>query len=154
MPIKYSIVIADTSCFILLDKINELDLLQKVFKTVTTTKEIANEFNKPLPIWVTIQAATNQRYSELLEIEIDKGEASAIALALETNDSLLILDDQKARKLAERLNLKYTGTLGVLLKAKEREILPAIKPFLQKIQQTNFRFSEKVFDQILREAKE
>lgn len=45
----YSIVIADTSCFILLDKINELDLLQKVFKTVTTTKEIAKEFNKSLP---------------------------------------------------------------------------------------------------------
>lgn len=154
MPIKYSIVIADTSCFILLDKINELDLLQKVFKTVTTTKEIANEFNKPLPTWVTIQAATNHRYAELLEIEIDKGEASAIALALETNDSLLILDDQKARKLAERLKLKYTGTLGVLLKAKERDILPAIKPLLQKIQQTNFRFSEKVFSEILREANE
>jgi predicted nucleic acid-binding protein len=104
------IVIADTSCFILLDKISELDLLQKVFRTVTTTKEIANEFNKPLPSWVSIKAAANHRYTELLEIEIDKGEASAIALALETDDSLLILDDQKARKLAEKLRLNYTGT--------------------------------------------
>jgi len=154
MPKKFNIVIADTSCFILLDKISELDLLQKVFRTVTTTKEIANEFNKPLPSWVSIKAAANHRYTELLEIEIDKGEASAIALALETDDSLLILDDQKARKLAEKLRLNYTGTLGVLLKAQELGILPAVKPILQKIQQTNFRFSEKVFHEILREANE
>ena len=90
----------------------------------------------------------------MLEIEIDKGEASAIALALETDGSLLILDDQKARKLAERLNLNYTGTLGLLLKAKELQILPALKPLLQKIQQTNFRFSKKVLNVILREANE
>lgn len=151
---KYSIVIADTSCFILLDKINELELLQRLFGSVTTTKEIAVEFNKPLPRWVTIKSATNLRYSELLEIEIDRGEASAIALALETDDSLLILDDQKARKLAERLSLNYTGTLGLLLKAKELQILPALKPLLEKIQQTNFRFSEKVLNEILREANE
>lgn len=109
MQKKYSIVIADTSCFILLDKINELDILQKVFTTVTTTKEIASEFNKPLPSWVTVEAVNNHRYSEILEIEVDKGEASGIALALETDDSLLILDDQKARKLAERLNLNTLG---------------------------------------------
>lgn len=73
-----------------------------MFGNVTTTKEVANEFNKPLPGWVAIQSATNHRYSELLEIEIDKGKASAIALALETDDALLILDDQKARRIAEK----------------------------------------------------
>ncbi len=103
---------------------------------------------------MSIKAATNHRYSELLEIEIDKGEASAIALALETDDSLLILDDQKARKLAEKLSLNYTGILGILLKARELGMLPAIKPVLQKVQQTNFRFSEKVLSDILREANE
>lgn len=154
MQRKYSIVIADTSCFILLDKINELDLLQKVFGSVITTAEIAAEFNKPLPVWVSIKAATNHRYIELLEIEIDKGEASAMALALEVTDSLLILDDQRARKLAKKLSLNYTGTLGILLKTRELGILPAIKPLLQKIQMTNFRFSDKVLRDILREANE
>ncbi|MEK6782872.1 MAG: DUF3368 domain-containing protein [Bacteroidota bacterium] len=151
---RYSVVIADTSCFILLDKINELDLLQKVFGSITTTNEIATEINKPLPQWVSIQSATNHRYSELLVIEVDKGEASAIGLALEIDNSLLILDDQKARKLAERLNLNYTGTLGILLKAKELGILSAIGPLFQKIQQTNFRFSEKVLKDILQVADE
>jgi predicted nucleic acid-binding protein len=154
MPKKYSGVIADTSCFILLDKIGELELLQKVFGSIATTHEIAKEFNKPLPSWVNIQSAANPRYSELLELEVDKGEVSAIGLALEIDDSFLILDDQKARRLAEKLNLNYTGTLGILLKARQFGIVPLLKPLLEKIQQTNFRFSEKVFAEILKEASE
>lgn len=54
----------------------------------------------------------------LLELQIDKGESSAIALALEIPESTLILDDFKARKIADKLGLTYTGTLGVILKAK------------------------------------
>ncbi|MBI1767977.1 MAG: DUF3368 domain-containing protein [Bacteroidetes bacterium] len=151
---KYSVVIADTSCFILLSKIDQLDLLQKVFGSVSTTKEIAIEFKEPLPIWVIIQSAKNQRYHQLLEIEVDKGEASAIALALEDEDSLLILDDAKARTLATSLNLDFTGTLGVLLKAKQLEVISNIKPLLEKIQKTNFRFSERILNDILKEANE
>jgi predicted nucleic acid-binding protein len=154
MPKKYSVVIADTSCFILLDKINEFDLLQKIFGSVSTTEEIAAEFNKPLPDWIKIQSVANQRYSQLLEIEVDKGEASAIALALEEKDPLLILDDAKARKLAASLNLDFTGTLGVLLKAKQLGVISGIKPLLEKIQQTNFRFSERILSDILKEADE
>jgi predicted nucleic acid-binding protein len=48
----FSAVIADASCFILLDKINELSLLQSLFKTITSSLEIAKEFGKPLPEWV------------------------------------------------------------------------------------------------------
>ena len=87
-------------------------------------------------------------------MEMDKGEASAIALALENEKSLLILDDSKARKLALRLKLDYTGTLGILLKGKELGIVSSIKPLLLQIQQTNFRFSEKVLMAILAEANE
>ncbi|HMI67766.1 MAG TPA: hypothetical protein VK517_17110 [Cyclobacteriaceae bacterium] len=53
-----------------MDKISEFDLLQKLFGTVTTTLEISDKFNKPLPGWVTIKSAANHRYIELLEIEI------------------------------------------------------------------------------------
>lgn len=151
---KYSVVIADTSCFILLDKINQLSLLQKVFGRVTTTHTIAAEFGKALPDWITTESPVNRHYTQLLEMEIDKGEASAIALALENEKSLLILDDSKARKLALRLKLDYTGTLGILLKGKELGIVSSIKPLLLQIQQTNFRFSEKVLMDILAEANE
>ena len=154
MQQEYSIVIADTSCFILLSKINEIEVLHQIFSTVVTTKEIAEEFGKPLPAWVSINIVENKNYQKILETEIDKGEASALALAMEEKKSLLILDDLKERKFAEKLHLNYTETLGVSLKAKEKGVFKNIKPILQKIQTSNFRFSEKGYCDILKEANE
>lgn len=85
---------------------------------------------------------------------MDKGEASAIALALEVEKALLILDDFKARVLADKLQLNYTGTLGIILKAKEIGVFKTIRPIFEKIQKTNFRFSEKILKEILKEANE
>lgn len=67
---EYEVVIADTSCFILLDKIDEIELLKKVFSSITTTETIATEFRKPLPQWVNILPVQNKPYQHLLEIEI------------------------------------------------------------------------------------
>jgi predicted nucleic acid-binding protein len=154
MQQEYNIVIADTSCFILLDKIDELNILQRLFGTVTTTEEIAIEFRKELPNWVHVKSVSNKEYQHLLLLEVDNGEASAIALSIEEGQALLIVDDNKARKLAAKLNIAYTGTLGVLLKAKQVGIIGSIKPLIEKIQLTNFRFSEKNYREILFLAKE
>ena len=154
MPQEYNVVIADTTCFILLDKIGKLDLLKQVFTNITTTKTIALEFGKPLPEWINILPVTNINYQEILEIEVDAGEASAIALSFEFENPLLILDDFKARKLATKLNLPFTGTFGILLKAKNKGVISAIKPIAELIQQTNFRFSDTVLKSILMEANE
>ena len=148
------IIIADTSCFILLDKIDYLEILQKLFGQVTTTTEVLVEFGKSLPEWVTIENVKDKNQQKLLEAEIDKGEASAIALAMENTNSLLILDDYKARKTAARYGLQFTGTLSVFLKAKEENVIPTIRPILERIQQTDFRFTEKIFLDILKEANE
>ena len=87
-------------------------------------------------------------------MQIDKGEASAIALALETQNCTIILDDYKARKIADRLGISFTGTIGVIIKAKLRGIIPSIKPFIEKIKQTDFRLSAEVELQALKEANE
>jgi len=154
MQQEYSIVIADTSCFILLDKIGELNILQRVFRVVTTTEEIATEFGIALPQWVHVKAVSNREYLHLLQLEVDNGEASAIALSIEEGSALLILDDNKARKLAEKLGLLYTGTLGILLKAKQTGAIKSIKPLIDKIQRTNFRLSERLYKEILLLANE
>jgi len=52
-------------------------------------------------------------------MDLDKGEASAIALSLEMDNSILIIDDLKGRNVAERLNLRYSGTFGLILRAKQ-----------------------------------
>jgi len=81
---------------------------------------------------------------------VDPGEASVIALAKEFEDSLLLLDDLKARKLARRLNLKITGTLGVIHKAKQLGIIDSVKPLINKLLETDFRISEKIITEILK----
>jgi predicted nucleic acid-binding protein len=87
-------------------------------------------------------------------MQIDKGESSAIALALETPSSTVILDDYKARKIADQLRIPYTGTIGVIIKAKLKRIIPSIKPLLEKIKQTDFRISPEIELQALKEANE
>jgi len=116
----YSAVIADSSCFILLDKIDRLSLLQKLFKTVTTSPEIAKEFGKPLPEWVQIKSVQDKNFQTAMFLEVDLGEATAIALATENQPALLIIDDLKGRKLAKRLHLPISGTLGANPNSQER----------------------------------
>jgi len=91
---------------------------------------------------------------QILELQLDKGESSAIALALEIPNSTLILDDYKARKIAENLGLNFTGTIGIIIKAKLENIIPSIKPLLEKIKQTNFRISPEIELQAYKEARE
>jgi predicted nucleic acid-binding protein len=148
------IIISDTSCLIILNKIGELDLLRQLYNTVTITHDILLEYGEQLPDWIEVQQAKDQYRQQLLEMQIDKGEASAIALALETADSTVILDDWKARRLAERLGLSVTGTLGVIIRAKNTGLIPSIKPYLEKIRETNFRISEELEQIALKEANE
>ena len=152
MQKEYEVVIADTSCLILLDKIGELNLLRSIFGRVIVTREIAMEFGSDLPEGVTIRRIEKLDIQNAFDLDI--GEASAIILALELKSVLLILDDFKARKVAEKMGLNITGTLGLFLKAKQLNIISTIRPLLERIQQTNFRYSQKVFDQILTMAGE
>lgn len=148
-----SIVITDTSCFVLLEKINALHVLQKLFITILTTPEIADEYGAPLPDWVSIKPANQSLKSKFLQY-VDPGEASAIALASEISCDYLILDDMAARKLAEKLGLPIKGTLGVLLMAKQQGVIPLLRPYLDIIQQTNFRLSQHLVDGFIKEANE
>jgi predicted nucleic acid-binding protein len=154
MPRNYSAVIADASCFILLDKIESLPLLQSLFKTIFTSSEVAEEFGKPLPEWVQIKTVQDKNFQSALFLQVDAGEASAIALAAENQPSLLIIDDLKGRRLAQKLNLNITGTLGLILTARKEGILPQIKPLFDRIQSTNFRISPSLLQRILEQAGE
>lgn len=139
-----AIIIADTSCLILLSKIGELDLLQLLADQVYITSVIKSEFGIALPDWIQIKDPAPTIFQNLLEKEIDAGEISAILLAMETPSSLIIMDDQRGRKVAQRLNLRFSGTLGLFLQAKMKGAIQKISPILEKIRKTNFRIDEQV----------
>ena len=146
----HKIVISDTSSLILFHKIGEFDLLRKVYDIIVTTPEVAEEFSEQLPEWIKIERVKDKKYQEFLETQVDLGEASAIALAKEMDNPLLLLDDLKARKLATKLNLKFTGTLGVINKAKQIGVINEVKPLIDKLLSTNFRISENIINELLR----
>lgn len=147
-------IISDTSCLILLDKIQELQLLQKLFKTIIITQIVADEFGTPLPEWISIQNPKDKNNVIMLEASLDKGEASAIALALEQKDCLLIIDEVKGRKLARSLGLIITGTLGIIAEAKKAGYISSVRTLLEKIKQTNFRLSQELEKEILSQSEE
>ena len=67
-------VIADTTCFIVLSDIDELDLLQKVYTEIITTHTIAEEFGAVLPSWVQVTSPKDKVREVELSQQVDKGE--------------------------------------------------------------------------------
>lgn len=144
------IVISDTSTLILFHKIDEFNLLKEVYGELLTTPEIAQEFNESLPDWIKVVSVSDKKYQTFLHTQVDFGEASAIALASEHEDVLLLLDDLKARKLATQLKFRITGTLGIIHKAKQLGIIEKVKPLIDKLLLTDFRIAENIVEEILK----
>lgn len=80
---------------------------------------------------------------------VDIGEASTLTLGIEIKNSLMILDDLKARRLAKRLQLNYTGTLGTLVKARQQGILQSLSDALNKLKNQGFRLSKDLEEELL-----
>jgi len=147
-------IISDSSCLIALENIGMLDLLKHLYGNIIISREVATEYGSKLEKWMTVRDITNKTYLRILSGIVDEGEASAIALYFEIKDSTLILDDLRARNLARDLGIKYTGLMGVLIKAKQKKLIGAVKPVLIKLEANNFRISENLKHSILKLSKE
>jgi predicted nucleic acid-binding protein len=70
---------------------------------------------------------------------LDPGEVGVLALAVsQTDDATLLLDDREAREAASILGFEHPGVLGILLAAKEPGIVPAVRPFVERLQRRYF----------------
>ena len=147
-------IIADTSCLILLTKIGRLDLLPRLFDGCRITPAVAAEYGLAIPTWLEIQAPTARLPAMLLTRSIHVGEHSALALALELPGSLLVLDDEPARRLAQKLQLRFTGTVGLLALAKARGLLLNIRPVVAELRAAGMWLSDAVAERVCRAAGE
>ncbi|WP_053180393.1 DUF3368 domain-containing protein [Sunxiuqinia dokdonensis] len=148
------IIVSDTSCLILLEKIGRIALLESLFGKITVTSVIADEFGKTLPDFIEIEDAEDKKYQQILENILDAGEASAIALALEKDDCLLIMDESKGRREAKQLKIKLTGTVGILIFAKEKGLIQSVTEIIEQIRRTDFRISETLIQEAKRKSNE
>ncbi len=120
-----------------------------MFSNISVTQEIQIEFGGELPEWITIKKVEDVKRQNILELDLDSGEASAIALALENEQVLLLIDEKKGRGIAKKLGLVVMGTLGVIIKAKDKQLIDSIRTQIDKLQEVNFRISERLVNQVI-----
>ena len=89
-----------------------------------------------------------------LVADLGPGETGVLLLALEGNDPVVILDDALARRHAESLGIRLTGTLGILLDAKRRGLVPAVAPLVGDLQRLGFSLSDQTRRAFLRMVRE
>lgn len=149
------ITIMDTSCLIMFHKIGAMHIPKELYPQIRITEPIRKEFGNDLPSWIVTLPYSSASIDKLQEFQLDSGEKSAFALALDhLQNHLLILDDKKARNIGRQLGLNITGTLGVLVKAKRKGLIEYLSPYIQKLLDSNFRLSNKVINEALREVNE
>ncbi|MEM6345292.1 MAG: DUF3368 domain-containing protein [Bacteroidota bacterium] len=148
------IIIADASPLIALEDIGELDILHRLYGEILITDLVRNEIHASLPPWIKISDEYDPQQKQLLELELDAGEASAIALAIAKQPKRLIIDEIKGRSVAKRLGLSVIGTLGIIILAKEKGVIQSGKLILQKLEQHGFWISAKLKQQIIKRLKE
>ena len=136
------IVIADASCLIALDNVSEIELLNKLYKQIFVTPEVAGEVGDSLPDWVDTRSSSNRTLIDQLSATLEIGEATSIALALEMDDCVLIIDEKKGRRTAMELGIEITGTFGVLKRGLEDGLIVEPETIVQRLETAGFRISD------------
>jgi uncharacterized protein len=160
------LIVSNTSPLSNLAVIGELLLLQTIYPTILIPPIVQIELmrlpeTQPLISahiangWLKIQSPNNLQLLQTLNQSLDPGEAAAIALAFELNADRLLIDERLGRIIATQYNIKIRGILGILVNAKDQELIPDIQPILDRlIQEAGFRVSQALYDRTLREAGE
>lgn len=163
------IVVSDTSPITNLAAVGHLHLLQQLYGSIVIPIAVYDELvypGKRVPgqqevqqlSWIQKQPV--QDIQTVLDIQtsranIDRGEAEAIALALELGASLVLMDERRGRSAGAAFGLQMTGLLGVLLQAKQANLVDAVKPLLDSlIAKADFRVSRALYDFALESANE
>lgn len=161
MPVQP--VIVNNTPLVALWVLNRFDLLRELYGLVWIPEAVASEFNatdtnvRHLALqqapWIQTIRVSNPRLP-LTYIGLDQGEAEVLALAVEHNARLVILDERKGRRYAQRLGIPLTGTLGVLLLAKQEQLISEIAPLLKQLEQSGMHLSADLTQKVLTMAQE
>jgi uncharacterized protein len=159
-------IVSNTSPITNLAGIGKLDLLHQLYGAITIPQAVYNEMagiGKTVPgtlevqtlPWIATQSVTDLNQVAALRAILDQGEAEAIALALQLNAELLIIDERPGRAIARQYGINITGVLGVLLEAKRQGLIVVVKPLMdQLINEVEFWISRPVYETVLQAANE
>jgi predicted nucleic acid-binding protein len=160
------IIVSDTSPINNLAATHHLHLLHQLYKTVLIPEAVYRELTDPnFPVaganevqtfgWIQTRAVSDRTLVEALSNELDIGEAEAIALAVEIQADQVLIDERRGRLVASRLNLHYTGILGILVEAKSQGLIAEVKPLLDAlINEAGFWVAEPLYNSVLQLVNE
>lgn len=162
-----SAVVSDASPLISIACADGLGWLQQLFHEVLLTPAVANEILVPgKPAVAQIEAAIKAGWLRVLEVDppslpmldrydLDLGEQSAIAAAFHLKPNcLLIVDELKARMAARAFGIQFIGTAGLLVEAKEAQLIPSCAAELEKLVGNGFFISHDLADAVLKKSGE
>lgn len=155
------IAICNTSPISNLIRIDALPLLENLFTQIKIPLEVAEDLeagSEVLGVWREAMGATareilpvaNQDLVRELSAILHVGESAAIALALQIPDSILVIDETDTRRAAARLGLRVVRTVGILLRAKEQQLIEKVDPYLQALRtKAHFWLSDDLYNHAL-----
>lgn len=158
-------VIVNSTPIILLSNINQLELLKQLYETITIPQAVYDEVTaKPDSAcqnlknhfdWIKVEKIRNPIQKKMYEAKLHDGEVEVMILAQEEPKAdLVILDDNSAKKTAKFLELSVTGTLGVLVKAKQLNYIEKVKPLIDALIANGFFVAQNVYSMVLEQAGE
>ena len=159
-------VVSNASPLINLARIGQLELLRALYDEIHIPDAVWQEVvvdGAGLPgaesvakaVWIKRHSVTNSTLVRALRQDLDAGESEAIALALELEAELLLMDESLGRETARHLGLRFIGIVGVLTEAKHSGRINTIKPYLDTLREAaGFRVRQALYVRILQDAGE
>jgi len=157
-------IVVNTSPWIALSICNQIPLLQKLYTEVLIPLGVKEEileggeqgigtYELKTSSWLKIEKVVDVEKIKLL-YELEQGEAEVIILAKEKGIRQVLIDEKVARLQAKVLGFDVIGTLGLLLKAKKKGMLPSIKPLITKMLENGIWVKGEIVKGILKDAEE
>lgn len=156
------VVVSDTSPIRYLVLIGQSDLLRNLYSRILIPQAVHSELQKPhtpdevrawvegAAPWVEVIPADQSPSESVVTASLDAGERAAIALALDREADLLLMDERAGVEEARRLGLTAIGTVGILARGAERGFID-LPGALQRLRRTNFRIRPEILEQLLLE---
>lgn len=130
------IVVSDTTPLISLMKVGRLALLRELFQRVIIPETVLSELTASYyhadeaiivkhSDYIQVASVIDEQHVDtmLAQERLDRGECEAITLSKELKANLLLIDEARGRKVAQKYGLKITGTIGILLQAYDKKLL-------------------------------
>ncbi|MDR2570411.1 MAG: DUF3368 domain-containing protein [Oscillospiraceae bacterium] len=152
------IVISNTTPILSLYKIGQLDLFESLFGQVTIPTAVCNEISVlgkdghdllDKTGYINVEAVQNTLAASMLRSQLDYGEAEVIVLADELGAGLLLIDEKKARKVAQANSMNIIGTIGILQAAKQKGLISDIKSQLDSLIASGIWIDRKLYQAVL-----